>query len=141
MHNNQRGIGLVGSLVFLVLVGILVVMVCSQMIDQSGSSSGSATKLSESGPQYQSQVYEHVKVVMEDPDIDTIRVDRSLLYIDFCKPQSKREYQLVASTNATKFSVFKLSKLGVSGVTVFCTYGGKVQAQASARKGKVTELR
>jgi hypothetical protein len=89
--------------------------------------------------EYQSAVYEHMKVVTEDPDIDSIRVDGSLLYINFIRPQPTNEYRLVAEMNAVKFSNFKKSQTGVSGVTVICTYNGKVFAEASARKGRITE--
>lgn len=142
--NKKKSVGIGGVLLFGLVLFFLLVIICSQMSGQSGASSGhasSSARLSESSQEYENQVYEHMKVVTEDPEIDGIRVDGSLLYINFSKPQSRSEYQLVANTNAVKFSNFKKQKLGVSGVTVFCTYGGKVYAQASARKGQVTKVK
>lgn len=139
--NKKKGIGVGGVLLLGIVSFFLLVIICSQMSGQSGSSSTSSSRPSESSPQYQQQVYDHMKVVVDDPDIDGIRVDGSLLYINFIKPQNKNEYQLVARTNAVKFSNFKKEKLGVSGVTVFCTYNGKVYAQADARQGEITSLK
>ena len=99
------------------------------------------TQLSENSPEYQKMVYDHIKIVTEDSEINEIKVDGSLLYINFIKPQSKDEYLLVATMNAIKFSNFKKSKLGVSGVTVFCTFNEEIYAEADARDGKITETK
>ena len=94
-------------------------------------------KLSERSSEYQQMVYDRFKVVIDDPDIDSIKVDGSLLYINFIKPQPKNEYKLVARMNAAQFSRFKKEKLGVSSVTVIVTYRGAHVASADAQYGKV----
>jgi hypothetical protein len=135
--NKKKGLGIGGILLLSIVTFFLLVIICSQISSNSGGRQTSS-RLSENSAEYKQQVYDHMKVVVDDPDIDGIYTNGSLLYINFIKPQSKSEYQLVAKTNAVKFSKFKLSKLGVSGVTVFCTYNGNVHAQSSARKGVVT---
>ena len=126
VKNKKRGFGVCGIL-FLGFIGLfLLVFIFFQIQnrDQMASSNTdtSEVRLSENSSEYKQLVYNHMKVVITDPEIDGIRVDGSLLYINFTKPQTKSEYMMVAQMNAVKFSNFKKSKLGVSGVTVYCTY-------------------
>lgn len=142
---KKEGLGLGGIFLFGLVTFIAIIVICSKMIGGSQSAgtgtSTSTSRLSESSPEYQRLVYDHMKVVTDDPEIGSMRVNGSILYIDFIKPQKKNEYQLVAKMNAIKFSNFKKEKLGVSGVTVYCTYKGNTYAQANARGGQITSLR
>ena len=142
VKNKKRGFGICGILLigFIGLFLLVFIFFQIQSRDQADNSNTGASevRLSENSSEYKQLVYNHMKVVMADPEIDGIRIDGSLLYINFAKSQSKSEYMMVAEMNAVKFSNFKKSKLGVSGVTVYCTYNGQEYAQVSARGGQVT---
>jgi len=57
-------------------------------------------RLTESSPEYINAVLDRFSVVTEDPDIDQIKLDGSILYINFIRPQTLNEYRAVAEMNA-----------------------------------------
>ncbi len=119
----------------IVFVGLLIIGSISNLFDSEKSSGPKKpARLTESSATYQQMAYERFKAVANDPDIGSIKIDRSLMYINFIKPQTQSEYNLVAKTNATFFSMFKKEKLGVSHVSVIVTYKGNVVAQADAKQ-------
>ncbi|NQT29588.1 MAG: hypothetical protein HQ596_03355 [Candidatus Saganbacteria bacterium] len=120
----------------IIFVGLLIVGSIGNLFDTEKSSAPKKPeRLTEGGARYQQMVYERFKDVAADsPDIDSIKVDRSVLYINFIKPQTQGEYDLVAKMNAAFFSKFKKEKLGVSHVSVIVTYKGNVVAQANAKQ-------
>ena len=95
----------------------------------------------EDGAEYQRMAHDHMKRLIEDPDIDYIKVDGSVLYINFIKPQPESEYLLVATGNAVRFSNFRKSQLGVSRVTVYVKYKDRIVAEAHASGGGVTSAK
>ena len=131
---KKSGVGLFG---IVVISGIVLFII---FINLQSDTTVTNMQSSENSAEYQQQVYDHMKVVLEDPEINDLRVDGSVLYINFTKNQTKKEYLLVARSNAVKFSRFKNEKLGVSGVSVICTHNGQTYAVASARGGVVTEV-
>ena len=93
--------------------------------------------LRESSPEYIKAVLDRFSIVTKDPDIDSIKLDGSILYINFIRSQTFQEYRAVAEMNAWQFSEFKLQKLGVSHVSVFITYNEKLVLSVSASRGKI----
>ena len=137
IKKQKKGVGCGASFIIIFVFIIALVLGLTYLTAPTTKTSTKTLSLTENSPEYQRMVYDRFKIVTEDPDIDSIKVDGSLLYINFIKPQPLSEYKLVAQLNAIQFSNFKKSKLGVSTVTVFVTYKGKIVAGADAQYGKL----